>query len=337
MKLQHHELEPHIARGLSQFYIISGDEPLLVQESVDAIASKAKAQGFSERTKFFAEARFDWQQVIDASQSLSLFATKKIIECRLTNGKLNKDAQVALKKLTEQLPKDVIIVLVMGKIETSQQRTQWFKHLESKAVFVPIWPIDRTHLPQWIKRRLQTKSLRVQPEAIHLLADYTEGNLLATHQAIEKLSLLYDNQDINLEMMQEAIHQSHRFDIFQLAEAFFNTKEARFAKMVHTLAKEGTAPSLVLWAVAKEVRQLTEMAEKLEQGQRIDALLKSFRVWPKRAPFVKANLHQYSCMQFEDMLAKLFTVDEMIKGKKLGNPWETLVQQHLQLSGKCCA
>ncbi len=116
MKQSAEQLAGSLARGLKPVYLVSGDEPLLVGEAADAVRAAARAAGFTERSVFFVERGFAWEEVRLASQSLSLFAERRLIEIRMPGGKPDKGADT-LAALAESPPPDVVSLIVTGKLD----------------------------------------------------------------------------------------------------------------------------------------------------------------------------------------------------------------------------
>ena len=218
MKLRADQLKDHVKKPLQPIYIISGDVPLLVQEATDAIRQAARQQGFTERELLHQEAGFDWNYVIESASSMSLFGDKKILELRLGNQKPNDAGKKVLTQYSENPSPDTLLLVITDKLDSAVQRAKWFKSLEAAAVWIQIWPVDAKQLPQWIQRRMMQSGLTPQQEAVSLIAERVEGNLLAASQEIEKLRLLYGETSIDVTMVQDAVADSARFDVFSLVD-----------------------------------------------------------------------------------------------------------------------
>ncbi len=238
MKLNPGQLAKHLQGNLAPVYVVSGDEPLLCQEACDAIRAACRQRDFGERQVFNAEANFDWGQLIEAGASLSLFAEKRLIELRLPSGKPGDKGAAILQEYLQRPPEDTVLLVSLPKLDGNTQKTKWAKALidGDAAQFIQVWPIDAHQLPQWIRQRLSQAGLAASQEAVDLIAARVEGNLLAAAQEIEKLKLLAEGQQIDVDTVQAAVADSARFDVFGLIDAALNGEAAHCLRMLEACA-----------------------------------------------------------------------------------------------------
>jgi DNA polymerase-3 subunit delta len=245
MQLSLPQLSAHLQRGLRNLYVLHGDEPLLVQEAADALRAAARAQGFSERSVHTVQgAHFDWSAVLAAASALSLFADKQILELRIPTGKPGKEGSVALQQLVDNLQgnADILVLVMLPKLDKATRTGAWFTALEGGGVTVAVEPVERRALPDWIAQRLALQGQRVVQgaEGAHTLAffaDRVEGNLLAAHQEIQKLGLLYPAGELSLAQVESAVLNVARYDVFKLSEAVLGGQVLRVQRWVRGLPK----------------------------------------------------------------------------------------------------
>lgn len=298
-----------LKQTLAPAYLISGDEPLLVQEACDQLRLAARQQGFEERLVFHADNSFSWQHLADEANALSLFATRRILEVRLS-GKPS-DKGTAFKNIISLASPDNLLLVISPRLDASTQKTTWVKAFESSGVWLPIWPIERSQYPSWLQQRCQQAGLQVERAAIILLAEQTEGNLLAAVQEIEKLKLLGLNS-IDAESMQQAISDNARFDAFGLSDMAMLGKLATASRMLNGLKAEGVEPILILGALVRKIRQLLELKQLPTQERA--AAFKRMGIWPKQQPPIQAALKQLSLATLHQALQKAETIDAAVKG-----------------------
>lgn len=217
-KLRPEQLSSALQKQLAPIYLISGDEPLLVQEACDQIRSSARQQGFNERVLYHGDKSFDWSQLLSEANSLSLFADRKILELRIDNGKPGDAGSKALVEYASQPSEDNLLLIVTPKLDGNAQRSKWFKALDKVGVTVQIWPINEQQLPHWLEQRLRTAGLNADRDTISLLAAQVEGNLLAAAQEVEKLKLLAPEGQVTPEMVSGMVTDSARYDVFSLID-----------------------------------------------------------------------------------------------------------------------
>lgn len=313
---------------LAAAYLISGDEPLLLQEAGDLVRQAARQQGFEERQVFHAEGNFNWQNVLDEANALSLFASRKILEIRLTTKPSDKGA--AIKALLDNPSADNLILIVSPRLDANTQKTAWVKALEKTGVWLPLWPIDKSRYPDWLKQRSQKLRLTLQPAALSLLAQQTEGNLLAAVQELEKLKLL-GLKSIELETLEQAIGNSARFDTFSLIDTCLLGDLAAAIRMLNGLKAEGTEAILILGAMLHKIHQLINL--KSIAAQDLDQAFRRQGIWPnQQAPF-KHALRALSRAQLYQSLKIAEEIDQAIKGSG-DNPWRLLQELLILLSGQ---
>lgn len=334
MKIYPDKLEGQLARGLLPLYIVSGDEPLLVQESTDILRQALREAGFTERDLFHVDANFDWQQVLYSNNSMSLFAEKKILELRMSSAKPGDKGAKALTELCGSVSEDTCVLLVLPRVDANTQRTKWFKTLDAVAGFVQVWPVDAKRLPGWIDNRFKRGGLKASRDAVLALVEKVEGNLLAAVQEIERMKLCATDNKIDVDMVMSGVADSSRYDIFVLIDAALEGNVRRSIKILDGLQLEGVEPVYLNSMLAREIRSLSGMAFKIEQGQTPDAVMRSARVWDNRKGPIGACLQRHGTVALEQMQLRLGAVDRMVKGLAQGSAWDELTSAVLDLSSQ---
>jgi DNA polymerase-3 subunit delta len=332
MKLYPEKLEAHLATGLLPVYFFSGDEPLQLGEAADVVRRQAREQGFTEREIMHAEKGFDWNELLAASNEMSLFAERRVIDLRLPSGKPGKDGGAALLEYAQRPAEDTVLLITSGKIDKRSQQAKWYQALDKIGVILQVWPVEASEMPRWLARRLQFRGLQPDPEAVRMIAERVEGNLLAAAQEVDKLRLLHGEGPLSVEQVEEAaVADSARFDVFTLVDAALLGDAPRVTRMLDGLRGEGVEPVLVLWALTRELRNLAEMAAQIESGKGLDAVLA--RVWGKRKSPVRMGLQRHNRTRWQQMLRRAARLDRVIKGAATGNAWDELLQLTLLMAG----
>jgi DNA polymerase-3 subunit delta len=341
------QLGTHLAKGLKPVYVLHGDEPLLLQEAADQIRAIARQQGFTERSVFtVAGAHFDWSAVLAAGGSLSLFADRQILEVRIPSGKPGKEGSQALQELAEQTGgNDALLVLVLlPRLDKATQSSAWFGALEGRGVSVRIEPIERGALPAWIAQRLASQGQRVADgeagqQTLQFFADRVEGNLLAAHQEIQKLGLLYPQGELSFEQVESCVLNVARYDVFKLGEAVLSGHQARVQRMLDGLQAEGESEVLVHFTLAEDIRALRQVKEAVGQGQPLPVALRENRVWGLRERLFERVLPRVAMVDLDNLLLAAHTVDGLVKGLRNPDwpqdPWQAVHRLALQLCQAC--
>nr|MDQ2994822.1 DNA polymerase III subunit delta [Pseudomonadota bacterium] len=315
-------------------YLIASDEPLLVQEARDAIVQQTTARGFDEHERLHATSDFSWDRLIAASTNQSLFSNKILIELTLPTGKPGNTGSNAIQAYLDNPPPDKLLVIITPKLDSSQLKAKWVKAVEDKGALIVIAPIERAQMASWIKQRMQQVQMSATAEGIALLAEQTQGNLLATSQEITKLSLLYGAKALTTEEINHAIGDSARFDIFQFVDQALLGQAEQTVRILSQLKESATEPTLILWFLCKELRTLCTIASYLKQGERPDGAMQKARVWRTRQPIYQSALRRLPPHQFSQLLCQGAKIDLMIKGMHPGNVWLAINQLALNLAGQ---
>lgn len=323
MQLRPDALDGHLrqahGKGLAPLYVVHGDEHLLVLEAVDKIRRTARELGFSEREVLTNERGFQWSSLLESQQSMSLFGDRKIVELRIPTGKPGKDGGEALRQMAAQPSDDVVMLVTLPRLDFATSKSAWFQALEQAGVSVKVDSVDRTRLPGWIGERLALQQQRVEPgeagrRALQFIADKVEGNLLAAHQEIQKLGLLYPEGVLTFDQVHDAVMNVARYDVFKLSEAMLAGDVPRLVRMLEGLRGEGEATVLVLWALTEEIRVLCKVRTGLDAGRPVGALLKELRVWGPRERLLPNAVQRLPMRTLETALSMAAELDRQTKG-----------------------
>ncbi len=342
-------LQAHASKGLRSLYTLHGDEPLLQQEAMDSLRAIARAQGYTERSVFtVAGAHFDWGEVLAAGGSMSLFADKQIIEIRVPSGKPGKEGSVALQHIAEsaQGNDSTLTVVLLPRLDKQTKSTAWFAALENNGVSVQIDPVERQALPMWIAQRLGAQQQRVASgeagqHTLQFFADRVEGNLLAAHQEIQKLGLLYPEGELSLEQVERAVLNVARYDVFKLSEAVLSGQPLRVQRMLDGLKAEGEAEVLVHYTLAEEIRALKRVKDAVAAGKALPMVLREQRIWGPRERLFERVLPRLSVGMLDKLLQSAHQVDGIVKGLKVPewptDSWQALHRLAMRLCRACMA
>ena len=336
MQLAAGQLSNHLQRGLAGLYALHGDEPLLIQEAADAIRAAARNAGFTERTSHtVAGAHFDWSAVLAAGGSLSLFADKQIVEIRIPSGKPGKDGSVALQQIATQATGNdsTLTMVLLPRLDKTTQASAWFTALESAGVSIAVQPVDRAALPQWLAQRLALQGQRVKAgvegqNTLQFFADRVEGNLLAAHQEIQKLALLFPAGELGFNAVESAVLNVARYDVFKLSEAVLAGQTARVQRMLDGLQAEGEAEVLVHYTLAEDIRALNRVKAAMLAGRPLPMALREQRMWGNKEKLFERVLPRLTAAAASELLLAAHQVDGIVKGLKVPgwptNGWQAL-------------
>jgi DNA polymerase-3 subunit delta len=332
MLLKGDQLASHLERELRPLYVLYGDDPLLVIEAADAIRAKSRQQGYSEREVLTVLPQFDWGQLLAAGGNMSLFGDKKLIDLRIPTGKPGKEGSAALQQWCQNLSMDNLLLITLPELDWREEKAVWFTALVNAGVAIKLMAPPLAELPGWIAGRLRRQQQSADMESLKFIAERVEGNLLAAHQEIQKLGLLYPAGQLTLPQIRDAVLNVARYDIDSLREALLAGDVGRLTRTLDGLMQEGEAPPLVLWAMSEEIRALTIIRAGIDAGKPVDLLLKEAKVWGPRAAPVKKALQRLTTASLEAALQHAGKIDRLAKGIGQGNIWEEFLRLSLRLA-----
>lgn len=338
MRLFPDKLDSHLAQQLKPVYLLHGDEPLQIMEASDKLRAQARQSGFTERTVFQPVDDSDWSMLREAADSLSLFADKRIIDLRLPTGKPGRTGSDVLKQYCVAPHDDVLLLITAGKLERSSANSAWFKAIDKVGVTMGVSVPAASQLAQWLKRRLLAHELQADSEALALIVDRVEGNLLAARQEVERLALLHPAGQLSRDDVINAVADSARYSISGLSQAALQGQTARALKILEGLQNEAVADVLVLFSLSQEIRAGARAAESVEAGVSMEAALKSAGVWQSRKEPLKQALGRHSTAVWLAMLSSCSRIDRQIKGQTADalhvSVWDAFAALIVLLSGR---
>ncbi len=325
MQLRPEQLGNQLEKQLLPVYLVSGDETLLIQECCDLIRARARQAGCSERQLVhIGNKKSDWDALLHGASEMSLFAERKLIELRIPSGKPGADGSKALAAYLDMASGDDVLLVVAGKIDKQSQNSKWYKALDKAGATVQVWPIKSSELPRWMQQRLHAAGLQIDTDALQLLCERVEGNLLAAVQEIEKLKLLATDNHISVDTVTAAVADNARYNVFGLADSALSGDASASLRMLHGLRGEGTEPTVALWALAREIRTLYDARTDCDKGSSPQQALGARRVWKSRMAVMQSALSRHSSDSLADLIQQAALTDGSIKGYADGNPWDRL-------------
>ena len=333
MNIKPEQLHSSVSNQMASTYFAFGAEILLVEQSLSTIKAAARENGFTERFRFDIDGNFSWDSMFSLISSPSLFAEKRIIECRLTSGKIGVRGSKALTEIVGALPEDILLIISSGKLEMVQQKSKWFKALDKNGVIIQHWEVQSNQLVGWITRNMTQLGLDSNIEAANAIAYCTEGNLLATMQEIEKLKIAYPDGKINLKEYLDQIDQQSQYSVFGLIDSALLGDTDKVNKIFNSLVDDSIPPVILISSLYREITNLVMMSIELKTNDTLESILNKHRVWQKRKPFISNALTKHSYQKLQKILLKLGRIDRSLKGMDNLNVYDELQNVVISLSG----
>jgi DNA polymerase-3 subunit delta len=332
MRVAPEHLSRHLQKQLAPLYTVFGDELLLSIEAADLIRATARQAAYVEREIFTIDHHFNWADLQQRSNSLSLFGERRIMDIRIPSGKPGSQGSAVLEAYCRSLPPDSVTLVTLPKIDKQGSATKWFKALESAGVMIPVFPVEHTRLPAWIGQRLGMQGQNAAPDTLQFLADKLEGNLLAAYQELKKLGLLYPAGRLSFDQVKDAVLDVARYDVFKLPGAMMAGETTRYIRMLEGLRGEGAALPLIVNTLAGQIRSLITIREGLDSGKPIAQLMNQVRVWGDQQKTMESAARRLGLKQLVSALMHAAKIDRISKGIGKGDAWDELLQLGLRFA-----
>lgn len=326
------QIAAQLAKSLAPLYVVAGEEPLLIQETLDAIRAAARKAGYEEREVLDVERGFNWQRVIESCASLSLFATRRIVELRMSAGP-DEEGRRTLETLAKQLPPDTLLLVVCGALDKRARESAWFRACDNAGVTVYAWPVKSEEFRPWLEARLRAAKVLIDDDAVKLLAERTEGNLLAAQQDVEKLKLLFAGERIDAAALAQAVADSARFEAFDLNDRVLDGDVEGSVRSLQRLREEGFAPLEILGALSWSLRGLSKAALALARLREPAAAIQAAGLPPFQREKYQRALPRVRPAEALNWMRRAAQVDQLVKTGQEAAAWEELLTLVLAASG----
>ena len=324
MRIVIDQLAQQLQKQTPNILLLNGSETLLVEEALDGIRVHYREQGFLERISYSIDPSFNWNELAESGQNLSLFCESRLVEIRMPTAKPGTKGAKFFTELTEKLAfgnvDDAYLIITDG-LSKQQRSAKWLSLIESAGLVVDVFDVKPEQLPRWLKQRFQARALRVEAGVIDTLASATEGNLLAAGQIIDQLQVLASDGAVPLSLLEQTLEDQSRFSVYNFVDSCLLGVLSECIHRLERIRAEDDNAVLVVWSLAKETRELLRMAHTIEKGMSMSAVLKKHRVWSTKHRFVSAALNRLKVVDISSILEQIATLDALAKGQQQGDVW----------------
>lgn len=324
MQVYPSNLPRQLNASLPSFVLVFGEEPQQKLTAIDQIRAAATKQGFGDKQSLVADAQFEWNQLLDACQSMSLFADRQYIELEIATGKPGKEGAKLLTELAQATSPDVLLLIHGGKIGKDVQNTKWFKSLDKQGLYVPCYPLEGQRLAGWVREQMRETGIVENPQMVSFFCDYFEGNLIAARQEMEKLTLLFPDGNISKQQMTSMVQEQSRFNVFQLAETLLSGDTRRAIKLLSRLESEGVEPTIINWALTREWQVLNGLSVAMANNMPTDKVFSEHRIWKNKQAIYMNAVRRFSTQTLGELRDKLASFDSALKQTHITRPYVEL-------------
>jgi DNA polymerase-3 subunit delta len=212
--------------------------------------------------------------------------------------------------------------MVLADEWSKKHEGNWTRAFQASGVVSVAWPKKPDDLPAWLGQRLRSRGLKLDAEAIRVIADLIDGNLLAAAQEVDKLSLLLGSTEATLdaEQVRALVADLARFTVFRLTEAAWNGHGAQTLRMLEGMRQEGEVIPALMGMVVSELRTTAALSEAAASGS-LEHAFKSRGVWPAKQAMYRRALERHGYRRWQRFLVEAGKVDRASKGREVGDAW----------------
>lgn len=320
MLLHYDNLDTHLKSNPKALYVLVGADQYRLNEAALRLKTVWRKEGDTEEVILPLQQASDWNELLTQANSYSLFSERTLLDLRLDKKTIDATGKDTLSRyLTHSNPR-CLMILRAGNLSTKP--LPWLSN-HDHVVWISFTPLSEAHLKRWILTRLRQQHLLFDPEVPALIHQYTQNNLLASAQVIEKLSLTHQQSDL-ISLEEVAVHLSDHceFSLYELADACLG---AHLEKALHVLQQANhtrVEPTLVLWFFTQEIRQLIHLSHLIATPLSFEQACTQLKIWQKRAPLYQSALKRLPQQSLYQLLQDSQSIDEGIKTNQSFPIWQ---------------
>ena len=318
--------------SLRPVYLLQGEEPWYQRQVRDRIWQLAQSSGIQSRQTWEGEgAQAHWQMLDTLLRTDDLFGGGQFVQIMLPKGQAGREGSEWIRSWCQAPVAGSSVLIVAGRLEARQLKSAWVQAIEQAGLVIQARPVPSGQLPQWAHQRARHYALQLTEEAAVLLAERSEGNLLALDQALEILALRYGTPArIEAPQVIDTIADQAHYDLFALSDAILAGELEQALHVLHRLQQEGLEVPLIVWLLSRELNLFYQLAQRPEQAE---VLFRAQKIWRNRQPLYRQRARHLPVETWSRLLQQLHRVDLQAKGLEAGSPWRSLEAMLLTMMG----
>jgi DNA polymerase-3 subunit delta len=329
MQIKQQLLAQQVQKQIAPLYVLIGQEHYLLEESLKTIKSAIKKSYDCDEKVISIQSVDDWGTIIEEANSYSLFAETVLINIFYDKKSIDAGGKKILSEYLKSVNSRCYIIIRAPNIPAKQ--LQWLYNQEH-VVLVIAYPLNHEQIKQWIVNQLQKNKLNFEQQVPDLIHQYTQGNMLACAQVIEKISLSnVPNSHVNAHQALAHLSDQCAHSPFELVEACLSGQADKAIHILRQAANNKTEVTLILWMLTHEVRILLQLCHLVQHKVDFNTACSQLKIWPQRIRLYQLCIKRFNNPVLEQLHYYCKSIDEQIKLNLNTQVWNALEKLSLSL------
>ncbi|MDI1353175.1 MAG: DNA polymerase III subunit delta [bacterium] len=329
MQIKPQALAQHLEKKLSAIYFLIGQDNYLLEDSLNIIKARIKKIHDCEEQILSIQSSDDWNDLSQVANSYSLFSNTVLLTIFYDKKSIDVQGKKILSEYLKAINSRCYILFRAPNVPAKQ--LQWLVN-HDQVLLINAYPLTTEAMKSWIASQLKIKSLTFEPQIPEVIYQYTQGNMLACAQVIEKLSLSHAiNSKIDINMALEHLSDQCDHSPFELVDACLMGFGDKAIQILRHAVNNKTEPTLILWMLTQEIRVHLQLMYLTQQKIDIKTAYNQLKIWPQRTSLYQNSIKRFKNIGLERLLHECLSIDEQIKSNLNTHIWNALERLALNL------
>lgn len=328
MNIKSQAMAQNLRQKLFALYILTGQDHYLLNEAALTIKKAWRSRGECDEQILQLNTPADWDLLRAEANSYSLFNEFVLLDVRCDKKSIEAAGKKMLQLYLQNINSRCLIILRAPNVPAKQLQ---LLANNTHTVLVQAYPLAPAELQRWITTQLQSHAIPHEPQVPSLIHQYTQGNMLACAQVIEKIALISnENELLTTAMTLEQLSDQCDYQLYELADACLSARADKAIHLLRQACQNKTEPTLILWLLSQEIRLLIQI-DHLRQSMPVSTACNQLKIWPQRVSSYEKTLSRLPQAKLQGLLQMCHQLDMQIKSSQNRAIWHGLESMALAL------
>jgi|GEM_PF-6455652 len=318
---------------LKNLHLVYGGEPLLTKEAIQSLKDKIKKADYNDYVVVKIIDHKSWESLLSQLATCDMFAEKRLFEVHLTTSNIYRKLSKEILQLAKAIPINTMLCFVTDKLTTKEFDIDWIKYINQYGQLHPCKPIPHNKWHQFVLTRFKDLGYMPNNDVLDYFANFYEGNISELANSLNILQTQIPKGQLNTEMALGVLFDDPIYEVFDLVDAILLQDQARILRLIKGLRALQIEPSIVLWAILREIRLFIRLKIAQNNQANTGTIASKLGIWSNKKPLYLQLIQAFSIKQLEQLIHQAVAIDNTIKGIKSKNVWDDLLNLALQCAG----